>query len=130
MTEPSIESMAGKLTCINNAQLASTLAHCISTLSCDVYTVDLRMSNTQEDALTLIAKKCAFPDYFDANLDALYDVLSEKIDDTQSANQTWLIRSTPKQAKLLFPTFDTLRDAFSEAQGTQLTLLWWVDESE
>lgn len=129
MSEFSTTSVAGKLICLDTAQLPTHLYECVSSSNGDIKTTDLRGYSSQEDVLQHLAKSYNFPDYFDANLDALYDVMCEKIEIVEAKHQTWLIRSTSQQQKLLFPIIDTLKDAFSTAENTYLTLLWWVDES-
>lgn len=105
---------------IHDAQLAQSLATAAER-GCDILNIDWRDITQPSDALALLAQRAAFPDYFGGNLDALYDVLSERVD----VRQTWLIRSTPAQEKLLFPILDTMRDALS-ADG-DLIVLWWLN---
>lgn len=128
MSEYFTSSIAGKLICLDTAQLPTHLYECVSSLNSDIKTTDLRGYSSQGDLLLQIAKNYSFPDYFDANLDALYDVMCEEIETTKAGHQTWLIRSTSQQQKLLFPILDTLKDAFSTAENSYLTLLWWIDE--
>lgn len=108
------------LNIIHDAQLAQHLLESAKR-GRDILQIDWRNLTQQSDALALLAQRATFPDYFGGNLDALYDILSERID----TPQTWLIRSTPAQEKLLFPILDTMRDALSSS--THLSVLWWVN---
>ena len=131
MSALSWTEIAGQFVVVHNAQLNNALALCVDELACDVVQMDLRAVAQQADALTILAQRGQFPNYFGGNLDALYDVMSERIDvsaTTSTTNQLWLIRSLPAQEKMLYPIFDTLRDALSQSSGITLTLLWWINE--
>ena len=96
----------------------------------EVY-IDFVEIGDEEDFYAQLKEKLALPEHFGDNLDALYDVMSERIDasaTTNTTNQLWLIRSLPAQEKMLYPIFDTLRDALSQSSGITLTLLWWINE--
>lgn len=113
-------------------------------LGADIQTVDLRALDSVESALSLLAVRLRFPDYFGHNLDALYDIAGESADQFQvqldakahgnlhgqvgelsrAVPHVWLILTQPSQAKMLFPIMDTLRDAMSQTSGVGLSILW------
>ena len=120
--------VAGKMNDISRDQLPAYLTLCIDDLGSDIVVVDLRHASGQPDAMKLMAQRLAFPDYFGGNLDALFDVVSERVAvDVASQNstpQTWLFKSLEAQKKMLFPIADTLRDAMSESTGVAVSVLW------
>ena len=71
--------VAGKMNDISRDQLPAYLALCVDDLGSDIVVVDLRPVSGQPDAMALMAQRLAFPDYFGGNLDALFDVVSERV---------------------------------------------------
>ena len=120
--------VAGKMNDISRDELPAYLALCVDDLGSDIVVVDLRSVSGQPDAMALMAQRLVFPDYFGGNLDALFDVVSERVAvDVASQNgtpQTWLFKSSEAQSKMLFPIVDTLRDAMSESTGVAVSVLW------
>lgn len=127
MNPLSAADVAGRLLLIDDDMLSSVLTLCVDHLASDVWHIDLRTTHQPSDAMNVLAQRAQFPDYFGGNLDALYDVLSERLTSELLFNQTWLIRSTRAQEKLLFPILDTLRDAMSEATHSNLSIVWWIN---
>jgi hypothetical protein len=121
-------STVGKMTEVDYNELGEVLTLCTEKLSPDIITMDLRGCAAQFDVLTLMAQRLSFPDYFGGNLDALYDVVSERLlpEYMISPPQVWLFKSDVAQQKMLFPIKDTLRDAMTEAADVGITVLWWV----
>lgn len=122
--------VAGKMNDISRDQLPAYLTLCIDDLGSDIVVVDLRHANGQPDVMKLMAQRLAFPDYFGANLDALFDVVSERaavdVASQQGTPQTWLFKSLATQQKALFPIADTLRDAMGESTGVAISVLWMI----
>ncbi|MGL4768097.1 MAG: barstar family protein [Formosimonas sp.] len=96
---------------IHDAQLAQYLTE-------DTTLVDWR--NCAEP-LAHLAQRLNFPDYFGGNLDALYDILSERIE----LPHTWILRSNAPQAQALQPILETFEDALAQADAPRLTVVWW-----
>ncbi|TDR31176.1 barstar family protein [Hydromonas duriensis] len=122
--------VAGKMSDITPDQLGTYLTLCVDELGSDVTVLDLRKLQGQPEVMHTLAQRLQFPSYFGGNLDALFDVVSERV--TQPADshtappQTWLFKSSVAQEKMLFPVADTLRDALAGATGVAVTVLWLV----
>jgi hypothetical protein len=120
--------VVGKMREVTHDEVGQCLSLCVDECSADVLTVDLRHAVTQQDVLVTMANRLRFPDYFGVNLDALYDVVSERLlpEYFISPPQVWLFKSDVAQQKMLFPIKDTLRDVMTEAVDVRITVLWWT----
>ena len=122
--------VAGKMNDIVPNQLPAYLTLCVDELGSDVVVLDLRTVNGQPEAMKVLAQRLQFPDYFGGNLDALFDVVGERVAVDVASQlltpQTWLFKSTSAQQKMLFPIADTLRDAMSNSTGVAVSVLWMV----
>lgn len=122
--------VAGKMNDIVPNQLPAYLTLCVDELGSDVVVLDLRTVNGQPEAMKVLAQRLQFPDYFGGNLDALFDVVGERVAVDVASQlltpQTWLFKSTTAQQKMLFPIADTLRDAMSNSTGVAVSVLWMV----
>lgn len=120
--------VVGKMRDVAYDEIGQCLSLCVDECSADVLTVDLRHAVTQQDVLMTMANRLGFPDYFGVNLDALYDVVSERLlpEYLISPPQVWLFKSDVAQQKMLFPIKDTLRDVMTEAVDVRITVLWWT----
>jgi RNAse (barnase) inhibitor barstar len=120
--------VVGKMRDVAYDEVGQCLSLCVDECSADVLTVDLRHAVTQQDVLMTMASRLHFPGYFGVNLDALYDVVSERLlpEYLISPPQVWLFKSDMAQQKMLFPTKDTLRDVMTEAVDVRITVLWWT----
>lgn len=119
----------GKFSEVSTDQLAQSLVMCVDELNSDIITVDLRGCSDQIQALQALAQRLNFPEYFGGNLDALYDVVSERVSQGLSVGrspQTWLFKTKSQQQKVLFPIKDTLTDAMSEATDVAISVVWWI----
>lgn len=125
-----VSNVAGKMNDITVDQIPAYVTLCVEEIGSDVTVIDLRGANGQPEAMALIAQRLNFPDYFGGNLDALFDIFSERVGVDVAAEgktpQTWLFKSAGAQQKMLFPIADTLRDAMSNANGVAVTVLWLV----
>ena len=122
-----LANVAGKMSDITVGQIPAYLTICVEEIGSDVIVIDLREAAGQPDVMTIMASRLNFPDYFGGNLDALYDVVGERVSGQVSDGavpQTWLFKSTTAQQKMLFPIADTIRDAMSGAVGNGVTVLW------
>lgn len=118
----------GKMRELHTDELVEALLICVDELGGDVRVIDWRGADSAFDALALMATRLNFPDYFGSNLDALYDVVSERVavPQPEMPPQVWLIKSDSAQQKQWFAIKDTLQDAMSDAAGVAVTILWWV----
>lgn len=124
--------VVGKFYVCEQAQLGEVLSLLTLELGADIRTVNLKKIHNSDEVMACMAKRLNFPEYFGANLDALYDVTDEyahslqvQIDAEKAvAPQVWLLHAQSFQEKLLFPIMDTLRDAMSAYSGLGLSIVW------
>lgn len=120
--------IVGKMTDVDSSELGEVLTLFADELSPDIITVDCRTCVTQLEMLALMAERFGFPSCFGMNLDALYDVVTERLTTHEKVPnpQVWLLKTGFSQQKMLFPIKDTLSDAMSESQDARISILWWV----
>ena len=124
--------VVGKFYVCEQAQLGEVLSLLTLELGADIRTVNLKKIHNSDEVMACMAKRLNFPEYFGANLDALYDVTDEYAHSLQAqletekavAPQVWLLHAQSSQEKLLFPIMDTLRDAMSAYSGLGLSIVW------
>lgn len=118
------KDVVGRLTDISHADFPEVLTMCVEA-SDELLVLDLRNCQSVSDAFAVLAQRLAFSEHFGGNLDALFDVVNERVfgEADVGLKQTWLIKSSQSQGFLL-PIRDTLADAMGEEISAHLTVLW------